>query len=135
MAFWNMKPMDRPRLQYRDVLKCGLKDFAMEPETWTTVSARRMSRIKKLNAGHQPDAHRTVYRFRLRGLSKPYTFFNDRSTHALMHAARTHGDSTEGKSYMNRNGFFSDHPSFHFLITNLYFCYFLCHGPLTISSA
>ena len=45
----------RPRLRFKDVLKRGLKDFGVEPLSWTSLSRDRPSWRSKLHAGRLRD--------------------------------------------------------------------------------
>ena len=45
----------RPRLRFKDVLKRDLKDFNIEPESWTTLSKERPSWRSSLHAGRLHD--------------------------------------------------------------------------------
>jgi hypothetical protein len=60
----------RPRLRFKDVLKRDLKDFSMQPETWTSASRDRPNWRRSLHAGCKRDAQKTLEKLRLRRLSK-----------------------------------------------------------------
>jgi hypothetical protein len=60
----------RPRLRFKDVLKRDLKDFSIQPETWTSASRNRPNWRRSLYAGCKADMHKTLEKLRLRRLSK-----------------------------------------------------------------
>ncbi|XP_067947345.1 uncharacterized protein [Watersipora subatra] len=60
----------RPRLRFKDVLKRDLKDFSMQPETWTSASRDRPNWRSSLHDGCKADAQKTLEKLRLQRLSK-----------------------------------------------------------------
>jgi hypothetical protein len=50
----------RPRLRYKDVIKRGLKDFGIDPSSWTAMSQSRASWQAMLYAGKESDSTTTL---------------------------------------------------------------------------
>ena len=80
----------RPRLRFKDVLKRDLKDFNIEPESWTTLSKERPSWRSSLHAGRLHDTKANLDKLQQKRLRRQWWRKQD-ATHC--HPWQTHANT------------------------------------------